>query len=300
MATQGFIKTVGDECQEAPLNYRNQVLHSMTSKFCRDETDSGLSIKYVVSGVERYKIGSQWHHITDGRFLLVNEHQNFQCRVESKELVEGLCIYIDPGLLYGIADARQKGHGQLLEEEGQVNPSQVLFLEKIYSLQENVLGAYLHKTVPMLRNQPGYAPMDAQQFFIQLSECLLDSQGHTNELLGRLDQERVSTREEVFRRVSLARQHIDANFLEEINLDEMASQAHFSKYHFLRCFKQVYGMSPYQYVLQRRLNTAKEQLGKTKRSLNEIAVDTGFGDRRAFNKAFRKAFGFNPAELRNC
>lgn len=299
MTTQGFIRTVGNESQYTPLNYRNKVLHSLTTRFARDESDSGLSIKYVVQGEERFKIGQQWHRITDGRFLVVNEHQSFLCRVEAPRPVEGLCIYLDPATAYSISYSMQAGHDRLLEEGADFEtPDQVYFLEKIYGLCENSLGCFLQSVVPMLRDAEGRAQLDGETFFLRLAEELAKTQVEVDLLLGRLAHERKATREEIFRRISIARQYIDAHYLKDLCLDELSSAAAFSKYHFLRCFKQVYGLSPYQYVLKLRLENACSQLRLGRRSLSEIAEETGFGDRRAFNKAFRKAYGINPMEYR--
>lgn len=281
------------------MNYKEKILHSYTTQFARDETDSGLSLKYVVHGEERYKIGHQWHRITDGRFLLVNEHQQFQCRVESATVVEGLCIYPDPAKVYEVVHARRVGHAALLDGGTPAGPpAQVCFFEKIYGLQENAAGQYLQELVPLLRNDACRASMDGQAFFWTLSERLAESVDEVDLLLQRLDHERKATRDEIYRRVSMARQYIDAHYLEELSLEHLASVAAFSKYHFLRCFKQVYGMAPYQYVLHLRLAAASRQLRLGRMSLTEIAETTGFGDRRALNKAFRKAFGVNPASYR--
>jgi AraC family transcriptional regulator len=299
VASQEFFRSVGNECQFTSLNYKEKILHSHTTQFARDETDSGLSLKYVVRGEERYKIGNQWHRITDGRFLLVNEHQHFQCRVESAVPVEGLCIYPDPASVYEVVHARRAGHAKLLDQ-GAAPPcvEQVYFFEKIYGLQENAAGKYLQALIPQLRDDARRAAMDSASFFLGLYEHLAESFDEVDLLLQRLDHERKATRDEIFRRVSMAREYIDSHYLEELSLEHLASVAAFSKYHFLRCFKQVYGLAPYQYVLQLRLEAARRQLREGRLSLTEIAETNGFGDRRALNKSFRKAFGINPAEFR--
>jgi AraC family transcriptional regulator len=299
LASQEFISTVGNESQHSSLNFKEKILHSHTTHFARDESDSGLSLKYVVRGEERYRIGHQWHRITDGHFLLVNEHQQFQCRVESQQAVEGMCIYPNPAMVYEVAHARRSGHATLLDEAGDpANAKQVHFFEKIYGLQENAAGQFLGQMIPLLRDEACRSALDSKLFFLSLSERLAESLDEVDLLLQRLDHERKATRDEIYRRVSMARQYIDAHYLQELSLDHLASVSAFSKYHFLRCFKQVYGMAPYQYVLQLRLNAAMRLLRLGRMSLTEIAEHTGFGDRRALNKAFRKAYGINPGSFR--
>ena len=48
----------------------------------------------------------------------------------------------------------------------------------------------------------------------------------------------------LYRRIVLAKLYIDANYAENINLDLVAGEAHFSKYHFIRLFKQAYSKTP--------------------------------------------------------
>ena len=299
LASQEFIRAVGNESQHSSLNFKEKILHSHTTHFARDESNSGLSLKYVVRGAERYKIGHQWHRITDGQFLLVNERQQFQCRVESSQVVEGLCIYPDPATVYEVAHARRSGHSALLDQGSEPHkPEQVFFFEKIYGLQENAAGKFLEEMIPLLRDETCRSAMDSKLFFLSLSERLAESLDEVDLLLQRLDHERKATRDEIYRRVSMARQYIDAHYLQELSLEHLASVSAFSKYHFLRCFKQVYGMAPYQYVLHLRLTAAMRLLRLGRMSLTEIAEHTGFGDRRALNKAFRKAYGINPGGFR--
>ncbi|MEM7040931.1 MAG: AraC family transcriptional regulator, partial [Bacteroidota bacterium] len=130
------------------------------------------------------------------------------------------------------------------------------------------------------------------------SEHLIASHLEVQGQIRHMNQEKPSTREELFRRVSNARNYVDEHFLEDLNLDDLASLANLSKYHFLRCFKQVYGHSPYQYVIARRLQHGRELVRQNQHSLTEIAYLTGFSDRRAFNKAFKKAYGLGPTDYR--
>ncbi|MEM1000867.1 MAG: AraC family transcriptional regulator [Bacteroidota bacterium] len=296
MTATAHIRQVGNNLAHSPLNFRNVVLHSRVTAFDRREADSGLSLKLALTGTENYTIGHLTHRIRPGYFLLVNEHQQFHCQVRAREAVEGICIYLDPELVQEIYHSGQLGHDGLLE-----NPrpgSNLSFLEKIYSLGENALGKYLQKTIPFLRTQRMQKLNGLSTFLTELAEHLVLSQREIDQLLGNLEMERPATRQEVYRRVSIARNYIEAHFLEDIALDDLAELSCLSKYHFLRCFKQVYGRSPYQYVLARRIEKGQELLTTTDHNLTEIAYQTGFTDRRAFNKAFRKTTGTSPREYR--
>ena len=293
---QIVIRRIGDELSERKLNFRNRIFHSFVTNFDKEEHDSGLSIKYVLKGEERYQIGTRNYRVTTGRFLVVNHHQQFSCTVRSQDPVEGMCFYLDPEQ---VLEAYHKVCPQPdLEGVDPLRSDQLHFMEKIYSVHENDLGRYLQDLVPLLRQEEIEPHLDFNAVFSTLAEKLVRSQLEVNARLRRIKNARRSTREEIFRRVSRVRNFIDDNYLEDINLEELAGLAFLSKYHFLRCFKEVYGISPYQYVIQKRLEHSQMLLRDQEKTLSEIAYQTGFIDRRAFNRAFRKAYGFSPAEYR--
>lgn len=296
MEREFYLRRVGNALSEVNLNFTNAVLHSHTTRFEKHERDSGLSIKLAIQGPEDYFIGSSRFKITSGRYLLVNRHQEFICSINQPTPTEGMCFYLDPTLVQGLYNSYTRQADGLLEDDISQPPFELM--EKIYSLQENELGRYITELLPKLRDPERNAELDLPFVFHELSERLVRSQLEVREQLSRISNAKRSTREEIFRRVSRVRNFIDENFLDELCLEELASLACLSKFHFLRCFKEVYSISPYQYVIQKRLEHGKRLLQTAPSSLSEIAYQVGFTDRRAFNKAFRKAFGMSPAEFR--
>ena len=83
-----------------------------------------------------------------------------------------------------------------------------------------------------------------------------------------------------------------------ISLEELAGAAATSRYHFLRIFRAVAGMTPYQYVLRTRLHRAAVRLRTTSEPVSAIALDAGFADLSTFNRRFRKVMGVNPSAYR--
>ena len=95
-----------------------------------------------------------------------------------------------------------------------------------------------------------------------------------------------STKEELYRRVDVAKKFIEDNYAEKINLDEIAATAYLSKYHFTRSFKALYHLSPIQYLLQIRLDKANE-LFKKDYSFAEVTDIVGFSDVKNLRKAIK-------------
>ncbi len=92
--------------------------------------------------------------------------------------------------------------------------------------------------------------------------------------------------------------YMEAHFTEEMSLDDLAAQAHMSKNHFIRLFKQHYNETPNRYLNQLRLDYAKELLRSTDRSMTDIALHCGFCDGNYFSRSFRQAEGQSPRSYR--
>ena len=71
-----------------------------------------------------------------------------------------------------------------------------------------------------------------------------------------------------------------------------------SKYHFLRIFRRIVGITPYQYLLSVRLRQAAMRLATSSAPVSTIAFETGFGDLSTFNGRFRNVFGTSPTIYR--
>jgi len=90
--------------------------------------------------------------------------------------------------------------------------------------------------------------------------------------------------------------YIQRHFDQDLPLQTLAEQAHYSPYHFHRLFKQQVGEAPKQYLLRLRLERAlKELIFYPQKSVYAIAMDSGFSSQSVFARAFKNKYGI-PAE----
>ncbi|MBV9253140.1 MAG: helix-turn-helix transcriptional regulator [Actinobacteria bacterium] len=88
-----------------------------------------------------------------------------------------------------------------------------------------------------------------------------------------------------------ARDLADQEYANPITLDELAAAANLSKYHFLRLFKATYGITPMEYVSQRRIERAQDLLRATNLTVTEVCFAVGFSSLGSFSSRFRALVG---------
>jgi AraC-like DNA-binding protein len=92
--------------------------------------------------------------------------------------------------------------------------------------------------------------------------------------------------------------HIETHREERHTLAELASLARLSRYHFLRKFRSVTGITPHQWILRARLRDGAQRLATSHQAITEIALEVGFEDLSNFIRSFRAEFGVSPRRYR--
>jgi AraC-like DNA-binding protein len=95
-----------------------------------------------------------------------------------------------------------------------------------------------------------------------------------------------------------ARKFIDECYDQPIDLTEISRQACLSRYHFLRSFRDAFDTTPRQYLIQRRIEKAKELLARRSLSVTEICFAVGFQSVGSFSSLFHKCVGDAPINYR--
>lgn len=92
--------------------------------------------------------------------------------------------------------------------------------------------------------------------------------------------------------------YIDDHLSTDIHLIDLANLVGLSPYYFSRSFTVVFGVSPYHFILTRRIERAKEMMLRRSSNLLEIAISVGFAGASQFSRAFRKITGTTPSQWR--
>lgn len=103
---------------------------------------------------------------------------------------------------------------------------------------------------------------------------------------------------DVYERLCRARNFIDVYYDLPLDLDEISSKACFSRYHFLRLFRQAFDKTPHQYLVERRIEKAKELLRARRLSVTDVCFEVGFQSLGSFSSLFHKTVGHPPITYR--
>ncbi|MFM9840335.1 MAG: AraC family transcriptional regulator [Cyclobacteriaceae bacterium] len=98
----------------------------------------------------------------------------------------------------------------------------------------------------------------------------------------------------LYRRIVQAKLFIDSHYSESIDLTNIADEAYFSKFHFIRLFKSIYGKTPHQYLTYVRMGKALQLLQQEK-SVSDVCFLVGFDSLTSFSGLFKRTVGMSPS-----
>lgn len=92
-----------------------------------------------------------------------------------------------------------------------------------------------------------------------------------------------------------SRDHLDRNFVSGVDLQEAAEVARLSRFHFHRLFRSVYGVTPAQYLSNRRIERAQDLLRSTNLTVTDVCMAVGYSSHGSFTTRFGQVTGETPA-----
>ncbi len=116
------------------------------------------------------------------------------------------------------------------------------------------------------------------------------------QIMNQLELESVYRKEHPL--LTSAIKYINENLYEDLSLDRLAKDLHFSKYYLSHFFKAQTGYTPLQYIMRRRIGEAQSLLLSTNLSVTEIATKVGFNNSNQFYVQFKKYIGISPTQFR--
>jgi AraC-like DNA-binding protein len=274
-----------------PLNKNFTIVSKLKNDF--ESTHSkGYSLKLYTKKKEIYTIDKQKHILTPNNFLLINKNSKYQINIEEIDYAEGICIYFEDKLIHDLFSLNKCEVQSIPNFKNEIT-SDFIFTENIQSLTSNK--RLNHLVDSLLKN---ISISLTSEFFYLIAEAIVESEKDSMALKNNLSNAKKSTKDEILRRLNIGTDFLSENYTKNFSIKEAANVAFLSEFYFIRLFKQVFKITPYKYVLTKRLEKSVHLLSTASFSIGEIAEICGFSDIYSFSKTFKSAYKVSPSQLK--
>jgi AraC family transcriptional regulator len=271
---------------------KNAIRFSNILKIKAEVPFGGLGVKYVASGEEVYYANGKKYTVKEGEYIIGNDFTHSVVHIDKSVPVQGLCIDISPQIISEVALYHDVNGSDLRE----FLLSDQFFVNR-YNVKNTSLGYTLNDINTRIKAGAFRNDLHQNELFYSLAESIITDQRFVFDHLSKMSFKKEVTNEEVFRAMLNAKAHMDAHIMDNLSLEELSKQIGISKYHFLRVFKNTFGISPYQYQKRMRLLQARQEL-MLSHDILETAIRYGYFNVQSFTKAFKSAFGKTPGVIK--
>ncbi len=223
-----------------------------------------MSFEYIIKGEGTLKINGQTLHPRENDVYILTKHSNH--------------VYY--------SDAE--------------NPWTKIWLQFDGSLLENLLVQHIPEGLFLVENCDISAQMYEIRNLCQIYKS--DYDRLTDEVTVVLLRIMIHLKNHLNRKVELLperiKQRLDCSLEESMSLDEICQELNYTKNHVIKVFKDYYGLTPYAYYRDKKIQVAKRYLDNTNLSIGEIASRLHFADSRYFAGCFKQVAGITPSAYR--
>jgi AraC-like DNA-binding protein len=248
-----------------------------------------FSLKWMASGRARYELDRRGRMVTRGTAMLVDQDQPYEVEFDAPAESESFCVFFDRTLVAEAWASVEAGFDMPGESALRGFPN-VPFTPspKLASLLD-----HLHED-----GLEGDADLIEHRLLSVLQDMIATAHRHRGQA-ARIAAGKPVTRSHLLTLVERARECMIATNGVDCDLGALSTEVGVSKFHLLRLFKAVHGLTPIAYAERLRMEAAATRLRSSPRSIGDIAADLGYESPSAFAKAFRRWTGAAPTHWRN-
>jgi AraC-like DNA-binding protein len=285
-----------DEKQHFSRFKEHNVIFNTASSFsfCDDHVGC-LSFKTILKGEEWYGINNRRLAVRPGQFLILNDEQNYSCKIDTHDAVRGLSVFFKKEFASAVFQDTLKNELELLDNPFFKNSAQPEFFQTI-NIIEPELQLQLAKLISDLETSGYHA--GSEEYLVFLLRYLIKTLKSESKRAAEVLALKASSKIEIYKRLCIAKDFLHSTFMEKPDLNMLSKTACLSVPQLIRQFKSVFKITPYQYLIGIRLEQAVELLKNTDNPIHEITWKCGFENVSAFCRAFKSAYGNQPLIFR--
>lgn len=273
------------------------VIYTAVRECYRPDVKGPVSLFVNLKGSSRCTVDGETRTISEDTYFISNQSQPYTFAVDKGERAETFNIHFGEYFVESALNALLTPAEQTLDRGDRQGLSELVFFNRLYRRDAD-FDRIIHWMLRSYR-QDGFDRLLFDEQLFSLLRLLVKEDRQVRASIDALPTVKRSTRLEVYKRLSRSLDVIHSVFPEPIDLGELAGAACLSKFHFLRLFKQAYGVSPYQYIQELRLTKARQLLSGTSMGVAEIAAFLGFDNPQSFSRLFFQRMGVSPAPFRS-
>jgi len=256
---------------------------------------SRLTIRLSLNGKQYYKVGSHDHVINSKSFLIINQGQHYRTSFNGTKDQEMILVAFKPSFVSDVLQSVVKAEDKLLDDPFKFAEQPLSFFEKSYEMDTEIQATFIQLRKLMDEEDLGWKKeFDLQSIYSSLLLRLLYVHKSLKVDIDKLNSAKLSTRTELYRRLTIARDYMDAHPEKRISIDEVAQVAFLSAHHFKRAFKELFNTTPHQYHIEKRLEYSRELLAERSNKIEDVCRKVGFENSSSFIRLFREHYGFTP------
>jgi AraC family transcriptional regulator len=271
---------------------KNIIIHAKSKQVSYPLHWGPLSIKTAFNGTEYYKVNNCDLAVHDHNYLVVNNGNVYSSYIDSDHLVESFTINFATSLVLDSTTSCLFQPEHLLE--GNVSPNaEKEFYEKLNQHDVSV-SPFVFKLLELSKNFDANL-LKIEEAYILLLEQLILKQKESDPEIQKIQALKLSTKKELYKRLTRARDYIDSCYQKDITLANLASVCFMNQTYFLRQFRRYFGITPRQYVIKKRMEKAKACFDLRKDvSVTEVCLQVGYNDLSSFSKLFKTFYACSP------
>ncbi len=258
-----------------------------------------LSIKCAFNGQEKYVTNGMTYSVHDRNYLIFNEGRLYSSHIQSDTLVESFTISFHANFVAEALGSLMLPAVRLLDNPDIALSDPPQFMEKLYA-HDNLVTPVLQR----IRDVAGNAdPLrqaanthTLQELLLTLLERMCLGQHEVASQIAAMHVVKAGTKAELYKRLHRAKDLMDSCYEEDLELSMMADVACLSAHYFLRQFKKQFGVTPHQYLINKRLDEARILLKTSRKSVTEICYDVGYSDLSSFGRLFKSRYQLSPEQ----
>ncbi|MBS1920600.1 MAG: helix-turn-helix transcriptional regulator [Bacteroidetes bacterium] len=274
---------------------RDAVYYSELNEWFTGNAFRSFSLKFVVDKYIYYRLNKKEYKVNAGSLLLACKEPFVKAYFDSAQTVKSICIDISPATVAEVFTVLTEKNDPDFDNYCNGYFKMPEFFEAVYPVSATLFGNALNElTLAINNNTVQY--LVTREWFFNLAENIILQEYGNYLALNNLHSIRLETKKEILRRLHLAKQFMDEQFLFINEIKEAAQACNMSEFHFSRSFKQAFGLTPYHYLLEKRLMLAKKMIEEGTGTITTIAAHCNFADIFTFSKAFKNKFHVAPSQ----